>query len=80
MLKFENPFESRQIKNYLLFYAGIVVIMILFFIASSLFNDIKQEKRKMFDTTPKKSVLSKEKNSTKEKTETPVVLMKQNVY
>ena len=49
-MKIENPFESGQIKNYLLFYAAIVVIMILFFIASSLFNDVKQEKTKIFDT------------------------------
>ena len=59
-MKIDNPFESGQIKNYLLFYAAIVVIMILFFIASSLFNDVKQEKTKIFDTntTVKKYLLS----------------------
>jgi len=46
-----NPFTNGQIKNYLLFYASIVVIMILFFIASTLFNDIKIFDKKTFDVT-----------------------------
>ena len=49
----ENPFESGQVKNYLLLYASIVVIMVLFFIASTLFNDIKVQEKKVFDTTIK---------------------------
>ena len=49
-MKIDNPFSSGQIKNYLLFYAGVVVIMILFFISSILFNDIKEEKPKIFNT------------------------------
>lgn len=44
-----NPFESGQIKNYLLLYASIVVIMVLFFIASTLFNDIQVYDKKSFD-------------------------------
>jgi mannitol-specific phosphotransferase system IIBC component len=46
----ENPFESGHIKNYLLLYASIVVIMILFFIASTLFLDIEQYETKEFNT------------------------------
>jgi len=46
----QNPFESGHIKNYLLLYASIVVIMILFFIASSLFNDIQEVETKTFNT------------------------------
>lgn len=53
----KNPFESGQIKNYILLYAGVVVIMILFFIASTLFHDVKKEPTKVFE---------KEQNSTKE--------------
>ncbi len=49
----ENPFESGHVKNYLLFYASIVVIMVLFFIASTLFNDIETHEKKVFNTTPK---------------------------
>ncbi len=46
----ENPFESGHIKNYLLSYASIVVIMVLFFIASTLFNEVKEVEKKVFDT------------------------------
>lgn len=47
----QNPFESGQIKNYLLFYASVLVIIVLFFIASTLFNDIHEVKeKKYFDT------------------------------
>ncbi len=49
----ENPFESGHVKNYLLFYASIVVIMVLFFIASTLFNDIETHEKKVFNTIPK---------------------------
>ena len=80
-MKIDNPFESGQIKNYLLFYAAIVVIMILFFIASSLFNNVKQEKTKIFDTniTVKKMPLNLENNSSKEK-KSSIILMKKDVY
>jgi len=46
----ENPFETGHIKNYLLLYASVVVIMVLFFIASTLFHDVKHVDRKVFDT------------------------------
>lgn len=49
-MKIDNPFESGHIKNYLLLYASIVVIMILFFIASSFFNDIQNVTKKVFST------------------------------
>ena len=53
----ENPFESGHIKNYLLLYASIVVIMILFFIASSLFNDVEDIEQKIFNTEIKEKVV-----------------------
>ncbi|WP_457745930.1 hypothetical protein [Sulfurimonas sp.] len=49
----QNPFESGHIKNYILLYASIVIIMILFFIATSLFNDIKEVEPKIFNTKVK---------------------------
>ena len=49
-IKLKNPFESGHIKNYLLLYASVVIIMILFFIASTLFNDIEVFDKKVFDT------------------------------
>jgi len=57
-MKIENPFESGHIRNYILLYASVVVIMVLFFIASRLFNDVKKVEKKSFDTqsfTTKKS-------------------------
>ncbi|WP_373073220.1 hypothetical protein [Sulfurimonas sp.] len=48
-MKIENPFESGHIKNYLLAYASVVVIMILFFIASTLFHDVEQIEKKEFE-------------------------------
>jgi len=45
-----NPFESGHIKNYILLYSSVVVIMVLFFIASSLFNEVKDVEPKVFDT------------------------------
>lgn len=80
-MKIDNPFESGQIKNYLLFYAAIVVIMILFFIASSLFNEIKEEKPKIFESnvTLKKTPLTIEENSSVEK-KSSLGLMKKDIY
>jgi uncharacterized protein YacL len=46
----KNPFESGEIKNYLLLYAGVVVIMVLFFIATSLFFETKEVEKKEFAT------------------------------
>ncbi|MDO8453674.1 MAG: hypothetical protein Q7S59_03780 [Sulfurimonas sp.] len=46
----ENPFESGHIKNYILLYVSVVVIMILFFIASTLFNEVESVDKKVFDT------------------------------
>lgn len=45
----QNPFETGHIKNYIVLYVSVVVIMILFFIASTLFNDIQKIDKKFFD-------------------------------
>lgn len=45
----ENPFESGHIKNYILLYVSVVVIMVLFFIATTLFNNIQEVDKKVFD-------------------------------
>ena len=45
----ENPFESGHIKNYVLLYVSVVVIMVLFFVASSLFNEVEVQEQKVFD-------------------------------
>jgi hypothetical protein len=46
----ENPFESGQIKNYLLLYASVVVIMVLFFMATTLFSETKSVDKKIFES------------------------------
>jgi hypothetical protein len=46
----QNPFESGHIKNYMLLYGAVVVIMILFFIASSLFYEVEEIEKKEFAT------------------------------
>ena len=50
----QNPFETGHIKNYILLYASIVVIMILFFIAASLFHEPKAQETKVFDKNASK--------------------------
>jgi len=46
----QNPFESGHIKNYILLYASVVVIMVLFFVASTLFNEVEIIEKKEFNT------------------------------
>lgn len=46
----QNPFESGHIKNYLLLYVSVVVIMVLFFIATTLFNDVQEVEKRLFET------------------------------
>jgi phosphotransferase system glucose/maltose/N-acetylglucosamine-specific IIC component len=63
----QNPFESGQIKNYILFYVGIVVIMILFFAATTLFNEPKKIAKKEFNTelnTTQKTTIAETKKET----------------
>ena len=52
----DNPFESGHIKNYVLAYTSIVVIMILFFIASSLFLEEESVEKKEFKENKRESV------------------------
>lgn len=51
-----NPFESGHIKNYILLYISILVIMVLFFIASELFVEEKEIEKKVFNTDKNSSV------------------------
>lgn len=71
-----NPFTNAQMKNYLLFYTGVVIIVILFFIASSLFFEVKTVEKKHFDVNKTKIKQQKNKNTTKEKEHTSFEMMK----
>ena len=61
----QNPFESGHIKNYILLYVSVVVIMILFFIAATLFRDTKVIEEKIFNTT----IVEKSNGEAKKKAE-----------
>jgi hypothetical protein len=53
-----NPFESGHIKNYILLYISVLVIMILFFIAGELFIEPKEIEKKVFNTDKNISVIN----------------------
>jgi len=76
----ENPFESGHIKNYILLYASVVVIMILFFIASTLFHDIDPVEKKVFDTNITEVDVSKEDNNKTQEQSTPKFRLLQKSY
>ena len=63
----QNPFESGHIKNYILLYVSVVVIMVLFFIATTLFHDVEEVDRKLF-AEAKESLHVEKKESSEEKT------------
>jgi uncharacterized protein YacL len=63
----QNPFESGHIKNYVLLYASVVVIMILFFFASTLFNEVEEIDKKVFNTEVKEKPLLEKEEKTQEK-------------
>ena len=64
----DNPFESGHIKNYILLYVSVVVIMVLFFIAATLFMENEEIEKKEFATqhtaVEKKAVIVTEQKST----------------
>ena len=63
----QNPFESGHIKNYILLYVSVVVIMVLFFIASTLFLDQEKIEQKKFDSEKKEQVAQKTEKTEEEK-------------
>jgi len=65
--KINNPFESGQIKKYLLFYAGVLLIVVLFFIASTLFRNKSIIEKKKFNTKVEHLQKKDIKNSTNDK-------------
>ncbi len=73
----QNPFESGHIKNYLLLYASVIVIMVLFFIASTLFNDVEVVEKKVFPTKIIDKNVSKVVDDTKELNTSAFKLMPQ---
>ncbi len=76
-MKIENPFESGHIKNYILAYVGVVVIMVLFFVAATLWNEPKEYPKKEFATKPVEKPAKKreEPKSKKKSTKSEIKLM-----
>jgi phosphotransferase system glucose/maltose/N-acetylglucosamine-specific IIC component len=75
-MKIENPFESGHIKNYILAYVSVVVIMVLFFIASTLWRDNEIKTKKEFATKELvKSQKTQETPKTEVDTSSKVLLM-----
>ena len=75
----QNPFESGHIKNYILLYASVVVIMILFFIASTLFHDVQEVDKKTF-STELTEVDKLEESSTKKQSQTNKFKLLEKAY
>jgi hypothetical protein len=64
-----NPFESGHIKNYILLYVSILVIIILFFIAGELFIEPKEIEKKVFNTDKNISVINQAQKEEEKKEE-----------
>ena len=73
----QNPFESGHIKNYILLYASVVVIMVLFFIATTLFNEVEVIQKKEFNTQVTEKVVEKK---TEEKSFKPAFRLMDKAY
>lgn len=67
----ENPFENGHIKNYLLLYASVVVVMILFFVAATLFNDVNKVEQKVFNTEVSQELKDERQKAKEEKASEP---------
>ena len=76
-MQIDNPFTNGEIKNYLLFYGSIVVIMILFFMATTLFHDVKTLEKKNFATATVKKTPSNNTPLPQEPTQTKFKLLKE---
>jgi len=74
----QNPFETGHIKNYILLYASVVVIMILFFIASTMFNSVEVIEKKIFNTEIKEKIVKGAEE--KEKASTPKFKLLDKAY
>lgn len=45
-----QPFEPKQIKSYILFYAGVILLVVAFYVANTLFNPVTAHDKKIFET------------------------------
>lgn len=66
----QNPFETGHIKNYILLYVSVVVIMVLFFIATTLFHDVESVEEKVFNVDKNSSALVDKREQSSEQNPT----------
>ena len=76
----DNPFETGHIKNYMLLYVSVVVIMILIFIATTLFHDVQKVEKKSFDTNTSKTTHTKKPIKNSEERNTTKFKLLQKAY
>ncbi|EDZ63801.1 hypothetical protein SMGD1_2074 [Sulfurimonas gotlandica GD1] len=72
----QNPFETGHIKNYILLYVSVVVIVVLFFIASTVFRENEEIEKKVFKTQMTKPINEMQKVVEKDKEEEPSLTSK----
>lgn len=46
----QNPFSNEHMKNYLLFYSAVILIMVLFYILNASLNHVEPQEKKVFST------------------------------
>jgi|SaaInlStandDraft_3_1057020.scaffolds.fasta_scaffold521853_1 hypothetical protein len=61
------PFTKEQIHNYLKLYGGIVIIMILFFIAANNFYSAKNYDKKVFKADTQEQLKEKKQDEVNKK-------------
>lgn len=44
----QQPFEKQQVRNFFLFYGGVILLMLLFYLLTSLFHAPSQHPQKVF--------------------------------
>jgi len=66
-----QPFNSKQIRRYLLAYAGVVVLMGIFYLIVSNFYEVQAQETKEFSTTPMPSILEDRAEVTQEEAPSP---------
>ncbi len=52
----QHPFDKRQIRNFFLFYGGVVLLMLLFYLLTNFLHTPSQHPRKSFEADDNVSI------------------------
>ena len=66
-----QPFEPKHIKRYLMFYGGVVLLMIAFYVINTLFNPVETHEPKVFPTQPEETAVPDKADTEAEETQEP---------